>query len=50
MKQLYILEWKSKEAKENGKSGKHNSKELDQVVFTLKEQYSDLEYWIESVK
>jgi len=47
---MYTLNWKSKEAKEDGKSGNHNSTELDQTVFTLKERYSDLEYWVESVK
>lgn len=50
MAHLYILEWKSKQAGEDGKSGNYNSAELDQKVFTLKQQYPDLEYWIESVK
>ena len=50
MEQLYILEWKSKQGKADGKSGNHNSKQLDQKVFTLKEQYSDLEYQVEAVK
>jgi len=47
---LYILEWKSKQGKADGKGGNYNSAELDQKVFNLKEQYPDLEYQIESVK
>jgi len=47
---IYTLNWKSKQADKEGKSGNYNSTELDQKVFNLKERYSDLEYWIESVK
>jgi len=47
---LYTLEWKSETAGKNGKVGNYNSKELDQIVFTLKEKYSDLICQVESVK
>ncbi len=47
---LYTLEWKSKQAGMDGKSGNYNSRDLDQKVFTLKSEYPDIEYWIKSVE
>jgi len=45
----YILEWKSKQAGLEGKSGLYHIKEIEQQIFTLKEKYPDLEHWITSI-
>ncbi len=47
---LYTLEWKSKEAAIDGKSGLHDFDTVNQKVATLKNEYPDLEHLIELSK
>ena len=46
---LYTLEWKSKAANESGKYMLLSMKIIERELYILKEQYPDLEHWIESI-